>query len=503
LIRHSGLGSVRLAENQGGELKNVRILVLPAARRQTRLDARLVEEGHPVPVLLAGDLRQKHPLRVALPHQQSVPAHLDLLPVRYPAQRREHRDFVFQVTQFGGGDRPEARVANRRHGGDVAHRHAERFEGRDVADTPPQISVLLQRHEGAAVPRQSFEPPGRALIELALADDALHGIFRDRHQRLLFLRVELELGPFRTAWRRLLDERLRSVAYHPAFVGGDVSGIGVLEDYSAIGSQALGGDHRGHDTPAAASLPHPLLEVARHVEVVPLFDRFQRLVVDGLRLVVSMVMRHIGAGHDEGIKVAVGSPALLLDQLGQTHAQRPRGPVVLFAHHHRHQLEFAQHPLKEGQFVFQRVLPPALNLPVPLAGELDQRTHGHQLRGKSLVDRNQPQRRGVGVAIIDRVEGEGLIVAGRYHHHPSELPSSQQSIGVCRHRTGKRIPRMRRYQRHQGLLECRLGRLSQKAVHHLGKFFRVGGIEASGNSGLSYFLFVSRAGAMESQQHAG
>jgi len=54
--------------------------------------------------------------------QQAMLPDADLLDIRNPAQRGQHRDFVLQVRQFARRDGAEAGVAERRKHRHVAHR---------------------------------------------------------------------------------------------------------------------------------------------------------------------------------------------------------------------------------------------------------------------------------------------------------------------------------------------------------------------------------------------
>src|ERR1035438_10640206 len=71
-------------------------------------------------------------------------------------------------------------------------------------------------------------------------------------------------------------------------------------------------------------------------------------MVDSYRFVVSMIVREVGASHNESI----GS----LDQLCQRHAECAAGIVTLISHNYRDQFELPNHPLQKRQLVLDRML---------------------------------------------------------------------------------------------------------------------------------------------------
>ena len=73
-----------------GEGEDIRIIILPAAGVHPRLAAGLLKKGLPVPFLFHRHLRKQQALAVAVLHQQSVLANLDLLNIGNSPQRREH-----------------------------------------------------------------------------------------------------------------------------------------------------------------------------------------------------------------------------------------------------------------------------------------------------------------------------------------------------------------------------------------------------------------------------
>jgi len=89
-----------LAEYQGCKHEDVCVLILPAARAHTRFGAGFVQEPLSIPSFFHRHLRKQKALMRAVLHQQTVLAKLDLSNVQHAPQRRQHRDFIFELRQL-------------------------------------------------------------------------------------------------------------------------------------------------------------------------------------------------------------------------------------------------------------------------------------------------------------------------------------------------------------------------------------------------------------------
>jgi len=65
-------------KHQCGEHEDIGVIVLPRVARQASLEAGLLNKGVTVPVFFHGNLRQQESFDIALLHNQSMFAHLDL-----------------------------------------------------------------------------------------------------------------------------------------------------------------------------------------------------------------------------------------------------------------------------------------------------------------------------------------------------------------------------------------------------------------------------------------
>jgi len=261
-------------------------------------------------------------------------------------------------------------------------------------------------------------------------------------------------------------------------VTGYIAGIRVLEDFGLVGSQPLGRHHGGHNGTSATSLPNARLEVLGQTEVIPLRDGLQDLLVEFRGFVVSVVMREIGAGHDER---ACSRP---LERFGE---REPKGTlrfIVLLTHHDGNQLEVTQHALQKRELHLQGVLALLLGWNVATAGKLDERVQLGQLGGELLVHRDISERRGIGIAVVNRNEREALEMRGRNHHYPLELSAFEQRVTVCSHFAGIDVARVRRNQRHQVPRKWRYRGLRQIVIQHAPEFVGLRGIELASNGRL-------------------
>jgi hypothetical protein len=120
---------------------------------------------------------------------------------------------------------------------------------------------------------------------------------------------------------------------------------------------------------------------------------------------------------------------VVLEHLGQCHAECPAALVTLIAHHDGNQLELAQHFLQPGQLDLNRVLWCVLRCLVALIAELNRRAHLHQPLSKFLVDGDCAERRRVGIAVIDRGEVERYVVRGRDDHDARVLVAFERGEG--------------------------------------------------------------------------
>ena len=98
-------------------------------------------------------------------------------------------------------------------------------------------------------------------------------------------------------------------------------------------------------------------------------------------------------GHYQGVAA--------LHQLRQGYSQSTAVFVALISHDDGHQFEVTQHPLQPRQLHLERMLSAFRRGNMSLAGKSDGRAHLGQLSCKQFVYPNCPERRRVGVAVID------------------------------------------------------------------------------------------------------
>jgi len=416
-----------LAEHQGSETEEIGVGVLPCTPRQARLVANLLQKSCPIPSLFARHLRQQQALVAALADQQAVLPNADLLNVHHAAQRGQNRDLVMQVPQFARGDREETGVSERCVSRHLAHCEIQGLNRRHRPDATAQLSILSQSYERSALLRERLHPAGRALVSLALAHRGFNRLACDLEQRI-FLRLS------ERKWRLIalgraggLHQSNRAVADHAAMIAGDIAGISVMKDSGLVGSQPLSGDHGGYDRSSAARLPNPQIQIAGQVEVIVLADGLQRLMIDSHRFVVRVIVREVGAGHNE----SVGSG----DQLSQRHAERAAGIVTLISHNHRDKLELADHPLQKRQLVLDGVLRAFRGRRMSRPRKLDRWAHLREFRGESPVHRNLAERGRIGISVIHGRVIEGFVMRGCNHHHAVVFAALQECVRVRGNRT--------------------------------------------------------------------
>src|SRR5208283_1540418 len=156
--------------------------------------------------------------------------------------------------------------------------------------------------------------------------------------------------------------------------------------------------------------PNARFEVLGQTEVIPLRDGLQDLLVELRGFVISVVMREIGAGYDERARPRP------LEHFSEREPEGSLRLIALLAHHDGNQLEVAQHALQKGELHFQGMLSLLLGWHVAAAGKPDERVQLGQLGGKLLVHRDISERRGIGIAVVNRNEREALEMRGRNHH---------------------------------------------------------------------------------------
>jgi len=124
--RRDRLGCKRRAfgvsKHDGGELEDIRVLILPASEAHPRFGAGFFEKPLPVPSFFHRHLRQQDALVRGILHQQAMLADFDLAHVEHAPERREHRDFIFELWQFRSRYRRETRIPQSGECSRVAHR---------------------------------------------------------------------------------------------------------------------------------------------------------------------------------------------------------------------------------------------------------------------------------------------------------------------------------------------------------------------------------------------
>jgi len=100
-------------------------------------------------------------------HQQAVLADFDLANIEHTTERREHRNFVFELGQFRGRYRRKTRVAQRGVCSRVAHGQVQGLQRGRVSDAAAQFSRFFQRYKRAALLIQQFARAGIRFVKLA------------------------------------------------------------------------------------------------------------------------------------------------------------------------------------------------------------------------------------------------------------------------------------------------------------------------------------------------
>jgi len=154
--------------------------------REPGFAAQFLKVGFPVPALLGRHLWEKDPLIAPLDHQPPVPANADLLDVQLPAERREHRDLVFQFRKFPGAHRGKARITQRRIRSGIPHGEIKRLLRRSQTNAPAQLSFFLEGHERAALLLEGREFGGRRLVQFLFPDGRLHRLLGQLDQGVFF-----------------------------------------------------------------------------------------------------------------------------------------------------------------------------------------------------------------------------------------------------------------------------------------------------------------------------
>ena len=190
-------------------------------------------------------------------------------------------------------------------------------------------------------------------------------------------------------------------------------------------------------------------------------------------------MREIGTGDDERVGVA--------DQLGERNAERAAGLVALIAHDDGNQFELAKRSLQEWELDFQGMFGLLARAFVPAARQMDRTALSCQFRSESLVHGDFAQRRDVGVAVIHRGEGKGVVVRRSDDHHALKLAVLERGVTEGRHASGIWISGVGSDQRNQRVIGGRHLRLGEEPIHHVLQFVGIGGIEPSGHASLPRF----------------
>jgi len=298
LFRRKGFRGFAFIKHDCRKRVDVGRFILPSLAREPGFPPQFLKVGFPVPALLGRHLREKDSLATPLDHQQAIPADADIFDVQYPAERREDRDFIFQSRKFPGVHRGKARITQRRVSGRIPHAEIKRLLRRNQANAPAQLSFFFERHEHAALLLERRKIAGRRLVQFLFPDGRLHRLLRQLDQGVFFFGTERKRVRLGSAGL-CLQQCHRTIAHHAAPVAGHIAGIRILQDLGLVGPQSLGRNHGGHNRTSAACLPYARLEVVGQTEVVPLLDGLQHFVVELRGFVVSVVMREIGAGHNE------------------------------------------------------------------------------------------------------------------------------------------------------------------------------------------------------------
>ncbi len=193
--------------------------------------------------------------------------------------------------------------------------------------------------------------------------------------------------------------------------------------------------------------------------------------------VVGMVVREIGAGHDECVTA--------LDFPGQRQAELAAGLVALISHDDGHQLEVADRALEERKLILEGMLAALARDYMPARGELNQFT-AHDLFAEGLVDGDGSERRLVGVAVVDGDEREPVHVRRRDDHDAVIVLALDEGVAVGGHSARELVARVRLDQcLHSAVDRWRRG-AGDEIVHHPGELFGIGRVEGTRDRGRSH-----------------
>jgi len=193
-------------------------------------------------------------------------------------------------------------------------------------------------------------------------------------------------------------------------------------------------------------------------------------------------MREIGTGHDESV--------CAFDQFGERKAEGALYFVVLIAHDDGNELEITEHSLQEGELDFESVFALLLGRGVAATGELDERICFGEFGGEFLVHRDIAERGGIGIAVVNRNEGEGLEMRGSNHDHAIKLFAFEERVAVSSHFGGVDVARVGGNDSHQVSWKLWDGGLREIVVYHAAEFVWRCGIELAGNRGLTDYRFL-------------
>ncbi len=160
-----------LAEDLSRKFFDPRLLSSPTARRQSGLDAGLVQKGLAVPSILCGHLRQQQPRKSPAADDEPVSADYDLLNVSYRLDRPHHRNLQFELRHLLRLNGKESRIAHRGRHGARGNSLEKRLDRANRPDASPQIPVFRsQRHECTGGPAEGvvevvFAQHGRTTAE--------------------------------------------------------------------------------------------------------------------------------------------------------------------------------------------------------------------------------------------------------------------------------------------------------------------------------------------------
>ena len=162
----------------------------------------------------------------------------------------------------------------------------------------------------------------------------------------------------------------------------------------------------------------------------------------------------------------------------------------------------AKRPLQERKLNFQRMFVLFSGTVVAAARQPDRSALFGQRRRKGLVHRDSAQGRNVGVAVVNRGEGERLVVRGGDNHHAVKLAVLEQCVAVACDGSREGISGMGSNQRNQRFIDGRDLRRSQKSIHHLAQFVGTGRVERSRDAGWPHFSLPAglRAGRQQEQE---